>query len=73
MNRKITEEEIESQKTDNGGWNRETLAKWGVAWPPKKGWKADLLKTGVPVTAEFSAAPRYTGSGHLLSLSDDQQ
>lgn len=45
--RKITEEEIESQKTENGGWTRETLAQWGVPWPPPKGWKVGLLKNGV--------------------------
>ena len=40
---KITVEEIEAQKTPAGGWTRETLAAWGVEWPPQKGWKARLL------------------------------
>lgn len=34
--------EIEAAKTPAGGWTRETLARWGVAWPPRPGWKAGL-------------------------------
>lgn len=41
---KVTKEEIMAAQTPNGGWTKETLAKWGVAWPPKKGWKAELIK-----------------------------
>lgn len=25
-----------------GGWTRDTLAGWGVPWPPPKGWRAKL-------------------------------
>lgn len=32
--------------------------------------KAELLKNGMLVTDEFAAAPRYAGSGLLLSLED---
>lgn len=39
---KVSKEEIEAAKTANGGWTRETLAKWGVSWPPPKGWKKEL-------------------------------
>ncbi|MCW1820804.1 MULTISPECIES: hypothetical protein [Mycolicibacterium] len=42
----MTEDEarayIESRRTEAGGWTRAQLAEWGVAWPPPKGWKADL-------------------------------
>lgn len=38
-----TADEIEAAKTPNGGWTRATLAAWGVAWPPKRGWKAELI------------------------------
>jgi len=49
MDRKeITEEEIEAQETENGGWKRDALAQWGVPWPPPKGWKDALLKSGAP-------------------------
>ena len=47
IDRKITEEDIESRKTVNGGWTRATLAERGVPWPPKKGWKAELIANGV--------------------------
>ena len=35
----MTEDEIMARRTKNGGWTRETLAEWGVPWPPPKGWK----------------------------------
>lgn len=35
---------IESLKTVNGGWTRESLKSLGVEWPPRKGWKAELLE-----------------------------
>jgi hypothetical protein len=38
-----TKAEIEAAKTPRGGWTREQLAKWGVPWPPPRGWKAKLL------------------------------
>ncbi|NKS00469.1 hypothetical protein GTA09_21515 [Rhodococcus hoagii] len=34
-----TEAEIEAARTPAGGWTRETLAAWGVPWPPPKGWR----------------------------------
>jgi hypothetical protein len=39
----LTEEDIEAGKTPKGGFSRATLAKWGVPWPPPKGWKEALL------------------------------
>lgn len=38
-----TNEEIEAEMTPAGGFTRETLARWGVPWPPPKGWKRKLL------------------------------
>jgi hypothetical protein len=38
------EEEIEAARTPNGGWTKEQLAKWGVSWPPPKGWKRKLIE-----------------------------
>lgn len=34
----VTHEEIEQARTPSGGFTRETLAAWGVAWPPPTGW-----------------------------------
>ena len=39
----MTEDEIMARRTTNGGWTRETLAEWGVPWPPPKGWKRALI------------------------------
>lgn len=36
-------EEIEAAKSPNGGWTRETLARWNVPWPPPKGWKEQII------------------------------
>jgi hypothetical protein len=41
--KRVTRDEIEAAKTASGGWTRERLAAWGVAWPPPKGWKNELL------------------------------
>ncbi len=44
----MTEEEIEAGKSPAGGFTRQQLAAWGVSWPPKKGWKEDLLNGRKP-------------------------
>jgi len=35
---------IEAARTPAGGWTKDQLASWGVSWPPKKGWKAELME-----------------------------
>ena len=30
--------EIYRSRTSKSGWNRETLAMWGIPWPPPRGW-----------------------------------
>ena len=40
--KKITLKQIEEAKTSRRGWTKEQLIKWGVSWPPKKGWKTIL-------------------------------
>jgi 5-methylcytosine-specific restriction endonuclease McrA len=39
----VTREEIERNRTPNGGFTRATLAQWDVPWPPPKGWMARLI------------------------------
>jgi transcriptional regulator with XRE-family HTH domain len=41
---RISELEIEAERTAKGGWTRATLAKWGVPWPPPKGWRRALIE-----------------------------
>jgi 5-methylcytosine-specific restriction endonuclease McrA len=45
-------DEIERNKTTNGGWTRQVLSSWGVPWPPPEGWKKtleDVYKRGFTV------------------------
>lgn len=35
-------DEVLAARTAKGGWTKETLASWGVSWPPPKGWKEAL-------------------------------
>lgn len=37
-------EKLELLKTSKGGYTKEALKSLGVSWPPKKGWKTELLK-----------------------------
>jgi hypothetical protein len=39
-----TEKIIQEGQTISGGWKKITLRQWGVSWPPKKGWKTQLIK-----------------------------
>jgi hypothetical protein len=59
--RQVSAAEIEAAKTPKGAWTRDTLASWGVSWPPPKGWKAALI-AGVPISDGIKlatpAAPR---------------
>jgi hypothetical protein len=42
----VSESEIIACMSPKGGWKRSQLEKWGVPWPPPKGWKAALIKNG---------------------------
>ena len=37
------EEYLESRKSSNGGYTKATLRDLGVSWPPKKGWKQEII------------------------------
>lgn len=37
-------QEIKARRTNSRGFTKETLAEWGVAWPPMKGWLKELNK-----------------------------
>lgn len=39
-----TLEEIENGRSENGGYTKAQLARWGMTWPPQKGWLNDLKK-----------------------------
>lgn len=42
----VTADEIDAARTARGGWTKETLAQWGIAWPPPRGWRKRLLSDG---------------------------
>lgn len=35
--------EVEMAMTPAGSWTAAQLAEWGVAWPPREGWRRDLV------------------------------
>lgn len=39
-----SEAEIIAAMSPKGGWKASTLAQWGVAWPPPKGWRRKLVE-----------------------------
>ncbi|MEK6281885.1 MAG: hypothetical protein AABN95_16145 [Acidobacteriota bacterium] len=38
----LTDADIEKGKSARGGFTRKQLARWGVPWPPPKGWRKRL-------------------------------
>jgi hypothetical protein len=67
----LTKENIESLCNLPGGFTRKTLAALGVDWPPKKGWKFDLIGKEIP-DEQYARAmagkkkPRNVGQGTLF-------
>lgn len=54
---KLSAEEIDAAKTAKGGFDRATLADWGVPWPPPAGWRQKLIDgTAFPI-AGFDGEP----------------
>ncbi len=39
----VDAEEIKQGMTERGGFKKKQLAKWGVPWPPPKGWRSALI------------------------------
>jgi hypothetical protein len=46
----MTAAEIDAARTTKGGWTRETLAHWGVPWPPPRGWRKKLIEAENPTS-----------------------
>lgn len=73
---KVSIEEIENNKSEKGGWTKQTLAQWGIPWPPPKGWKEALINGTFQPTSEadlrkmlrdLTMAVVQSGNGHLLA------
>ena len=44
--------EVAELMTKKSGWTGEVLDKWGVPWPPPKGWREALGQTWKEMQAE---------------------
>lgn len=53
---KLTPEEIDAKRSPRGGWTRETLAGWGIPWPPPTGWRRALI-AGAPIPTRYAGDP----------------
>ncbi len=47
----ITNDLIESGKTGSGGWNAKQLKLLGLEWPPRQGWKSEIIGTKISTAA----------------------
>lgn len=61
MTYRPTAAEIEAARTTNGGWKRSTLKRWGVPWPPPKGWRKRLLAQAPASSPATPPNPRRGG------------
>lgn len=59
---KVTDEWLLRWQTPNGGYNRKQLTLLGVPWPPKRGWKHDVLGREI---SEEAARAFEVDSGQL--------
>lgn len=59
----VTKAEIEAGKSAAGGWTRAQLAKWGVPWPPPKGWKKRLMRESQGKRSFVPRAKKTAGHG----------
>lgn len=51
--RAITEAELEAARRATGSWNAAQLRAWGVPWPPPRGWRRKLMRSGVPAACPY--------------------
>lgn len=71
---KLTAEQIDAEKSAKGGFDRATLAAWGIGWPPPKGWR-QMLIDGAPIpepgrNGEPATAVRPSDSPEAAILRD---
>lgn len=63
-----TPDEMRAAQTAYGGWTAETLASWGVPWPPPAGWKKGLERFWAVRCPECGQGP-----GHRCIRIEDGQ
>lgn len=71
-----TPDEVDAARTERGGWRKEDLERWGVPWPPPRGWKKKLLEgRSFDEPTIVSSTPRkfpdedYRADGRLMRTS----
>ena len=60
---KVTNDWLLQWQTPNGGYNKKQLTLLGVPWPPKRGWKHDVLDREI---SEDSARAFEAESGRTV-------
>jgi len=46
--RQLSKEEIRELEGQHGGWTADDLARYGVPFPPPRGWKKQIIRHGIP-------------------------
>lgn len=69
----VARDEVEKKRTPKGGYTRETLAGWGVPWPPPAGWVDVIVSSGSvesvdPETPKPESALVSQGGGEPLRV-----
>ena len=67
----VTRKDVMKARTPAGGWKRVTLAKWGIAWPPTKGWIERL--TGEKSFSDKRNDERLEAKENGLMLWEDER
>jgi hypothetical protein len=49
----VTYADIEAARSPAGGFTRATLAKWGVPWPPPRGWREHITRDDADLDDEY--------------------
>jgi DNA-directed RNA polymerase subunit RPC12/RpoP len=68
IKRRITIAEFRAGRSRNGGYTAAQLARWGVSWPPIKGWKERLIKPDDPFEEEIEALVCAAQHGKALPI-----
>jgi hypothetical protein len=70
-----SEAEIEAGRTPAGGYDRATLASWGVPWPPPKNWKKKLIAGQTFTEPKAARKPKRAPRTGMLTFraTDDEK
>ena len=69
----VTGAEIDAARTAAGGWTRRQLARWGVAWPPQKGWRIALQNGRRPDKGTEKLPPLSQQSGNGMPTTSSER